>query len=229
MLSRCQCSFLHQGLDQNTWKVSMHPSKMLVVAANFRRRSTICKSKRHDFRSAKKLKENLDEKINSLSEHMATSQQNSTQQESKIPHSKVTTSSTEEMSTLFEKLNQCKSKPVALSLVNNYGDQFVSKSRTVPVVSDLFETKNVDLEYPDLLRKCVNLTLDISLEDINHKEIDTRSQAKGTECFRHRAGRIGASVSGAVFNCNLAQLPQSLIKTICYPHLFKVNTVWLQS
>ena len=176
-----------------------------------------------DFRSAKKLKENLDEKINSLSGNMATSQQNSTQQESKILHSKVTTSSTEEMSTLFEKLNQCKIKPVALSLVNNYADQFVSKSRTVPVVSDLFETENVDLEYPDLLRKCVNLTLDISLEDINQVEIDTRSQAKGTEFFRHCAGRIGASVSGAV-NCNLAQPPQSLIKTICYPHLFKVNT-----
>ena len=97
---------------------------------------------------------------------------------------------------------------MALSLVNNYADQFVSKSWTVPVVSDLFETENVDLEYPDLLRKCVNSTLDISLEDINQVEIDTRSQAKGTKFFRHRAGRIGASVSGTVFNCNLAQPPQ---------------------
>ena len=113
---------------------------------------------------------------------------------------------------------------MALSLVNNYADQFVAKSRTVPVVSDLFETENLDLEYPDLLKKCVNLTLGISVEDINLVEMDTRSQAKGTGFFRHRAGRIGASVSGAVFNCNLAQPPQSLIKTICYPHLFKVNT-----
>ena len=70
----------------------------------------------------------------------------------------------------------------------------------------------------------MNLTLDISLEDINQVEIDTRSQAKGTEFFSHRAGKIGASVSGAVFNCKLAQPPQSLIKTIRYPHLFKVNT-----
>ena len=81
------------------------------------------------------------------------------------------------MSALFEKLNQCKIKPVALSLVNNYADQFVAKSRTVPVVSDLFETENLDLECPDLLKKCVNLTLGISVEDINQVEMNTRSQS----------------------------------------------------
>ena len=31
-------------------------------------------------------------------------------------------------------------------------------------------------------------------------------------------------MSGAVCHCNLAQPPQSLIKGICYPHLFKVST-----
>ena len=54
---------------------------------------------------------------------------------------------------------------------------------------------------------------------IKKVELDTRSQAKGSGFFRHRAGRIGASVSGAVCHCNLAQPPQSLIKSICYPHL----------
>ena len=52
--------------------------------------------------------DNLDEKIISLSGNITTSQQNSTLLESKILYSKVTTSSTELMSTLFEKLNQCK-------------------------------------------------------------------------------------------------------------------------
>ena len=44
--------------------------------------------------------------------------------------------------------------------------------------------------------------------------MDTRPQAKGAGFVRHRAGRIGASVSGSAFNCNLAQPPQSLIKSI---------------
>ena len=40
--------------------------------------------------------------------------------------------------------------------------------------------------------------------------------------------RIRASVSGSAFNCNLAQPPQSLIKTICFPQLFGVNTKGIQ-
>ncbi len=83
---------------------------------------------------------------------------------------------------------------------------------------------NLELQYPDLLRKCVNVQPDISNEDINKVELYTRSQAKGQDFFRHHAVRIGAYVGGAVCHCNLAQPPQSLIKSICYPHLFKVST-----
>ena len=36
-------------------------------------------------------------------------------------------------------------------------------------------------------------------------------------------GRIGVSVSGAVYRTNPAQPSQTLIKSICYPNLFKVN------
>ena len=53
---------------------------------------------------------------------------------------------------------------------------------------------------------------------------DTRAQAKGSGFFRHRAGRIGASVCGAAFHSNLSQPPQALIKSICYPNVFKLNT-----
>ena len=48
-----------------------------------------------------------------------------------------------------------------------------------------------------------------------------RHQGSG---FFHRAGRIGASASGASFCSNLSHPPQALIKTICYPNVFKVNT-----
>ena len=55
-------------------------------------------------------------------------------------------------------------------------------------------------------------------------EKDTRAQAKSSGFFRHHAGRIGASSNGIAFRSNLSQPPQALIKTICYPNVFKVNT-----
>ena len=61
-------------------------------------------------------------------------------------------------------------------------------------------------------------------EDIKIVEQDTREQAKGPGFFRHRAGRIGASVSSAVYHSNIAQPSQSVIKSVCYPHLYKVNS-----
>ena len=111
-----------------------------------------------------------------------------------------------------------------LSLINPYAEQFISKSRSVPVPSDLYETSIFDLEYPDLLRKCLDVQLNISNEDIKIVEDDTRAQAKALSFLRHRVGRIGASVCGIAYHTNPAQHSQSLIQSICYPHLFKVNT-----
>ena len=74
------------------------------------------------------------------------------------------------------------------------------------------------------IRKCVEVALDISDEHVNKVELNTRDQASGSGFFRHRAGRIGASESHAAFHTNIAQPSQSLIKTICYPSLYIVNT-----
>ena len=84
--------------------------------------------------------------------------------------------------------------------------------------------QNLDLDYHELLQKCVEVTLDISRENNELEEKDTRAQAKSSGFFRHHAGRIGASASGAAFHTNLSQPPQALIKTICYPNGFKGNT-----
>ena len=51
-----------------------------------------------------------------------------------------------------------------------------------------------------------------------------KARQMGLHFFRHRAGRISASMSGAVCRTNPAQPSQSLIQSVCYPHLFKVNT-----
>ena len=79
------------------------------------------------------------------------------------------------MTSLFEKLNNCKLKPVSLSLTAKYADHFIAKSRTGPLVSDLFETKNLYLAYRELLQKCAEAKLDISQENIELVEKDTRA------------------------------------------------------
>ena len=98
------------------------------------------------------------------------------------------------------------------------------KSRSIPTISDLFDPCNFDLSYPELLEKCENIDLTISESQVELIEQDTREQAKGNAFFRHRAGRIGASLSWAVAHTNPAMPSQSLIKSISYPDLFKVTT-----
>ena len=44
--------------------------------------------------------------------------------------------SKEEMDQLYAKINHCKIKAVALSLMDPFADQFVDQSRSVPVVSE---------------------------------------------------------------------------------------------
>jgi len=46
--------------------------------------------------------------------------------------------SKEEMDQHYAKLNQCKLKAVALSLINPFADQFIDQSCTVLVVLELF-------------------------------------------------------------------------------------------
>ena len=156
-----------------------------------------------DFTSAKKLKENLDNKIDSLDENKATSRESQPSQAQIAIPSQLP--SEEEMNKFLQTLNFCDTKAVVLSLINPYAEQFVVKSRNVPVVSDLCDMNNLELNYPELLRKRVDVKIMLSDEDIKIVEQDTRKQAKGAGFFRHRAGRIGASVSGAVYHSNTAQ------------------------
>ena len=156
-----------------------------------------------DFTSAKKLKENLDNKIDSLDENKATSRESQPSQAQIAIPSQLP--SEEEMNKFLQTLNFCDTKAVVLSLINPYAEQFVVKSRNVPVVSDLYDMNNLELNYPELLRKRVDVKIMLSDEDIKIVEQDTRKQAKGAGFFRHRAGRVGASVSGAVYHSNTAQ------------------------
>ena len=57
-----------------------------------------------------------------------------------------------EMDAFYAKLSKSISKPIALSLIPEYADSYVLKSRCVPTISDLFDKKYLDLCYPELLK-----------------------------------------------------------------------------
>ena len=86
-----------------------------------------------DFSSAKKLKENLDTRIDSLDTTCADSQVEPTcsKATTAIPSHPAFKS---EMDIFYEALNQCETKASVLSLIDPYAEQFVAKSRNVPVL-----------------------------------------------------------------------------------------------
>ena len=62
---------------------------------------------------------------------------------------------------------------------------------------DLFDKNNFELPYNELIKLCQSTNSDITEEQIAQVQKDTISQESGTNFFKHRAGRIGASQSKA--------------------------------
>ena len=121
-----------------------------------------------DFSSARKLKENLDGKIDTLTPDCKADLIGDRSalfvKDDGVEKCRPTT---EELSAFQAKLNHCSAQPLALSLQDDYGGQFVVGNRAVSVITDLYQTQNLDLNYPDLLRKCLAVKL---------VEKDTRSR-----------------------------------------------------
>ena len=214
--------FYIEAVTRIQGKLACTQTKCTWILPTYVREVPYSKVRDIDFSSAKKLKKTLDQRIDSLHPNFGEQQKNSAEKDDLS--SPIASLSGEEMQAVYAKLNACKIKAAVLSFIDPYADQFIDESRSLPIIPDLFETGNVDLAYPELLRKCVEVTLDISDEHVNKVELNTRDQASGSGFFRHRAGRIGASESHAAFHTNIAQPSQSLIKTICYPSLYIVNT-----
>ena len=122
-------------------------------------------------------------------------------------------SENEQMS-FYRTLDSVDEKPVALSLVDPFADSFSLKGRLTPTMHDLFNQDDVALEYNQLIRLC---------SETNSNRY--RSQSNVNAFFRHRAGRIGASASKQASHTNPLQPSQYLIKSICYPDLFKFQSV----
>ncbi|PFX22394.1 hypothetical protein AWC38_SpisGene13073 [Stylophora pistillata] len=173
-----------------------------------------------DFRSAKKLKRKFDETINNLT----TTKRSTGSHSGELAKVAASVPGETEPMNFYAEVNSCKTNAAALSLIYPFSGAFVSKSRNVPTISDLFDKKYLDFEYHDLLKACEKTSPKITDEELRLTEEDTRSQSKGSSLYCHRAGRIGASNTKAACHTNPAQSSQSLIKTICYPNIFTFST-----
>lgn len=98
----------------------------------------------------------------------------------------------------YSNLSKCKSKHVVMSLITPYAESYVLSSQKIPTLMDLFKKENLELPYNELLHFCQSIHTEVTKEQIDQVQKDTISQLSGTNFYRHRAGRIGASQSKAV-------------------------------
>ena len=129
------------------------------------------------------------------------------------------------MQEIYTKLNACKIKAVALNLIDTYSDQFIDESHTLPIIPDLFETGNLELEYPESIKMCVEVTLGVSAEDIK-KYIDQYMSSSKWFWFLYTLHWQNWCIS-VLFSLSdkpCTQTSQYLIKTMCYPSLCNINT-----
>ena len=146
-----------------------------------------------DFASSKKKKANLNVQIENLSADGKSPSRIIPPTSGKKVNS-IPRASNKEMATFYEELKKGKIKLVALSQVRPYLEQFVNKSGNAPTIPDLFDQKYMEHSYPELLKACSEVELNLTPEQIKQIEQDTVAQAKGTGFFKHRGGRIGASM-----------------------------------
>ena len=173
-----------------------------------------------NFASSRKLKTEIDKKVTNINQNqpLEMKRPNATK------YKPIEEPTKEDLSAFYAALSKCKSKPVALSLINDHCDSFVMKSHEILKIPDLFQETYMKLSYPELLQKCYETTINITEEEIKQIEKDTMSQSQGAAFFVHRAGRIGASKSKAACHTDPSLPSQSLIKAICYPQLFQFTS-----
>ena len=104
------------------------------------------------FKSARKLKVDLDETIENISEELELSGTSKRQNESAVPKPEVPAPSQAEVEEFYSKLSKLNSKPVVLSLVPPYAQSYVLPSRNISTVMDMFKKENLELSYNELLK-----------------------------------------------------------------------------
>lgn len=101
----------------------------------------------------------------------------------------------EELQEFYEGLNAATDiKPALLSLIPEYSSRFVQSSdHFPPVLHDLYDHRNIELNYTQLLVNTNQGSEPLTDGQVKHLEESTRGQASNHLWFKYRAGRITAS------------------------------------
>ena len=169
-----------------------------------------------NFSSARKLKTDLDKSIQRVDSPVSEPRPPSHTSTPTCPEEGISATqepSPDELIAFCHSFSECKIKPVCLSLIHPY-----------KALTDLFDLKYLDLSYPELVKECYKVHLNLSEEDIQSIEKETVDQAIGNAFFRHRAGRIGASKCRAASHTDPTKPSQSFVKAIFYPGIFCFTT-----
>ena len=131
-----------------------------------------------------------------------------------------------ELTEYYLKLSKTKHKPVLLSLVNGFNDDFVPlyiKGILPQPLTALYDQKYEEMPFPEILKACEALydTVTITPEQANTVELKTRGQPKCKLWYEQRAGHITASILRKVLHTDFSKPSVSLLKSICYPQTTK--------
>ena len=173
------CSHVTSALfyiEAITWiqgKLTFAQVKGTWVLPTYVNKVPYARAKDIDFSSAQKLKTTWDQKIVSLPSNDGEKKKTNTIEQHRGQQFGSIPCSDREVEEVYAKLNNCHNKAVVLSFIDPYADQFIDESCTLRTVSELFQTKNLDLQYLELLKLCTNITLNISENGINKVEINS--------------------------------------------------------
>lgn len=127
----------------------------------------------------------------------------------------------------YRTLSKCGTKPAVLSVVLPYAKDYEPKS-SCPIfpkpLPELYEEKYLKMNYMELLNASDTTEITITAEMAVAVEKATTNQSSSKLWFKYRAGRVTASRMKAVCHTDPANPAQSLIKSICYPEVFKFSS-----
>ncbi|SMN01988.1 hypothetical protein SPONN_289 [uncultured Candidatus Thioglobus sp.] len=140
---------------------------------------------------------------------------------------KVTLPNSTELKSFFTDLSKCNTKPAILSVVEQFTDQYIPKTRSgvfPNTISSLYNSKYLSSNYTELLHICDSVSIDFTDDMVKAVRTETVKQAGSKLWFKFRAGRVTASRMKQACHTDPAMPSQSLVKAICYPDVYKINT-----
>ena len=131
-----------------------------------------------------------------------------------------------ELTEYYLKLSKTKHKPVLLSLVDGFNDNFVPlyiKGILPQPLTALYNQIYQEMPFLEILKACEALydTVTITPLQADTVELKTRGQSKCKLWCEQRAGLITASILRKVLHTDFSKPSVSLLKSICYPQAKK--------